>query len=59
MYDMSTDKCLDRLLTALGLTPEDLSPDELKSMTWLADSDWRCIDSLERVFQKAAQKRVV
>ncbi len=36
MYDLSTDKCLNRLLTALGLTPGDLTPDELRSMTWLA-----------------------
>ncbi len=57
MYDLSTDKNLDRLLTALGLTPEDLTPDELRSMTWLAGWDWQCINTLERVFQKATQKR--
>lgn len=57
MYDLSTDKNRDRLLTALGLTPEDLTTDELRSMTWLAGWDWQCINTLERVFQKAAQKR--
>ena len=57
MYDLSTDKNLDRLLTALGLTPEDLTSDELRSMTWLAGWDWQCINTLERVFQKATQKR--
>ncbi len=57
MYDLSTDKNLDRLLTALGLTPEALTPDEFRSMTWLAGWDWQCINTLERVFQKAAQKR--
>ena len=57
MYDLSTDKNLDRLLTALGLTPEDLTPDELRNMTWLAGWDWQCIDNLERIFQKATQKR--
>lgn len=38
MHDLSTDKCLNRLLTALGLIPEDLTPDEIKSMAWLAES---------------------
>ena len=57
MYDLSTDKNLDRLLTALGLTPDDLTPNELRSITWLAGSEWQTIDSLERVFQKAIQKR--
>ena len=57
MYDLSTDKNLDRLLTALNLTSEDLTPDELRSMTWLAGWDWQCIDTLERVFQKATRKR--
>ena len=57
MYDLSTDKNLDRLLTVLGLAPEELTPNELRSMTWLASSEWQTIDSLERVFQKAIQKR--
>ena len=57
MYDLSTDKNLDRLLTALGLTPDELTPNELRSVTWLADAEWQTIDNLERVFQKATQKR--
>lgn len=57
MYDLSTDKCLDRLLTALGLTPEDLTLDELRSMMWLTGWDWQCIDTLERVFKKSTLKR--
>ena len=57
MYDLSTDKNLDRLLAALGLTSDDLTPDELRSMTWLASWEWQTIDNLERAFQKAIQKR--
>ncbi len=45
---------LRRLLTALHLKEGDLAAEELKSLTWLADSaDWRCLNNLESIFVKA------
>lgn len=54
--DIRPETNLKRLLGALRLSESDLTPQQLRTMAWLAESEWQTIDNLEAIFQTATKK---